>query len=146
MVRDYQNHFLPVGPEEIALVQSIVDIRWRLDRYPGLESALLDIGRKLMLEIEPKLAGNPAPSSSYKSANTTRRNSAISNCKRTGSSAVASAKRRNSANCKPFGKSQRHKKLKKNRGKPALNPILSALRREMGSFFQVRMSAIMCSV
>ena len=61
MVRDYQNHFLPVGPEEIALVQSIVDVRWRLDRYPGLESALLDIGRKLMLEIEPKLAGNPAP-------------------------------------------------------------------------------------
>jgi len=61
MVRDYQNHFLPVGPEEIALVQSIVDIRWRLDRYPGLESALLDLGRKLMLEIEPKLAGNPGP-------------------------------------------------------------------------------------
>jgi hypothetical protein len=61
MVRDYQNHFLPVGPEEIALVQSIVDIRWRLDRYPGLESALLDLGRQTMLEIEPKLAGNPGP-------------------------------------------------------------------------------------
>ena len=61
MVRDYQNHFLPVGPEETALVQSIVDVRWRLDRFPGLESALLDVGRKLMLEIEPKLAGNPAP-------------------------------------------------------------------------------------
>ena len=61
MVRDYQNHFLPVGPEEIALVQSIVDVRWRLDRFPGLESALLDVGRKLMLEMEPKLAGNPAP-------------------------------------------------------------------------------------
>jgi hypothetical protein len=60
-VRDYQNHFNPVGPEEIALVQSIVDVRWRLDRFPGLESALLDLGRQTMLEIEPKLAGNPGP-------------------------------------------------------------------------------------
>jgi len=46
LVRDYQNHFNPVGPEEIALVQSIVDVRWRLDRYPGLESALLDLSHK----------------------------------------------------------------------------------------------------
>jgi hypothetical protein len=61
MIRDYQNEFLPVGPEEIALVQSIVDVRWRLNRFPGLESALLDLGRKEMLKIEPKLAGNPAP-------------------------------------------------------------------------------------
>jgi hypothetical protein len=61
MVRDYQNHFNPVGPEEIALVQSIIDTRWRLDRFPGLESALLDLGRQTMLEIEPKLAGNPGP-------------------------------------------------------------------------------------
>jgi hypothetical protein len=61
MVRDYQNHFNPVGPEEIALVQSIVDVRWRLDRFPGLESALLDLGRHKMLETEPKLAGNPGP-------------------------------------------------------------------------------------
>jgi hypothetical protein len=61
MVRDYQNHFNPVGPEEIALVQSIVDVRWRLDRFPGLESALLDLGRQTMLQIEPKLAGNPGP-------------------------------------------------------------------------------------
>jgi hypothetical protein len=61
MVNEYKDHFLPVGPEEIALVQSIVDVRWRLDRCPGLESALLDLGRKTMLEIEPKLAGNPGP-------------------------------------------------------------------------------------
>ena len=61
MIRDYQNEFLPVGPEEIALLQSIVDTRWRLNRFPGLESALLDLGRRNMLEIEPKLAGNPAP-------------------------------------------------------------------------------------
>jgi hypothetical protein len=61
MIRDYQNAFSPVGPEELALVQSIVDVRWRLNRFPGLESALLDLGRRQMLEIEPKLAGNPEP-------------------------------------------------------------------------------------
>ena len=61
MVRDYQNEFLPLGREEIALLQSIVDTRWRLNRFPGLESALLDLGRRNILEIEPKLAGNPAP-------------------------------------------------------------------------------------
>jgi hypothetical protein len=61
MVLEYKNHFLPVGPEEVALVQSLVDVRWRLDRCPGLESALLDLGRKTMLEIEPKLVGNPGP-------------------------------------------------------------------------------------
>jgi hypothetical protein len=109
MVRDYQNHFLPVGPEEIALVQSIVDVRWRLDRYPGLESALLDVGRKLMLEIEPKLAGNPAPAFEMQIRLTTKRNSATSNCKRTVSSAVANAKRRNFANCKRLGKPQGRK-------------------------------------
>jgi hypothetical protein len=61
MVREYKDHFLPVGPEEIALVQSLVDVRFRLDRCPGLESALLDLGRKTMLEIEPKLVSNPGP-------------------------------------------------------------------------------------
>jgi hypothetical protein len=61
MVREYKDHFSPVGPEETALVQSLVDVRWRLDRCPGLESALLDLGRKMMLEIEPNLAGNPGP-------------------------------------------------------------------------------------
>jgi hypothetical protein len=61
MVREYKDHFSPVGPEEVALVQSLVDVRWRLDRFPGLESALIDVGRKIMLEIEPKLAGNPGP-------------------------------------------------------------------------------------
>jgi hypothetical protein len=61
MVQKYQDHFLPCGPEETALVQSIVDTRWRLDRYPGLESALLDLCRRMMLEAAPGLAANPAP-------------------------------------------------------------------------------------
>ena len=60
-LNDYKNQFAPVGPEETHLLQSIVDARWRLARIPGLESALIDLGRRRMLEIEPGLAGNPAP-------------------------------------------------------------------------------------
>ena len=36
-ITDYQSQFQPVGPEECALVQSIADLRWRLNRIPGLE-------------------------------------------------------------------------------------------------------------
>ena len=60
MVRDYQNQFQPVGPEETALLQSIVDCRWRLARVPGLESALLDLGRRHLVRTEPGMADNPA--------------------------------------------------------------------------------------
>ncbi len=42
---DYEKLLQPVGVEERALVQSIVDCRWRLDRIPGLEMALLAIIR-----------------------------------------------------------------------------------------------------
>jgi len=45
LIRFYQ----PVGPEEEALVQSMVDIRWRLDRIPGLLTALLNKGRHELL-------------------------------------------------------------------------------------------------
>jgi hypothetical protein len=41
----YEKLFNPVGPEECALAQSIADIRWRLNRIPSLEMALLNIGR-----------------------------------------------------------------------------------------------------
>jgi len=36
----YEDHFKPVGPEERALVQSLADIRWRLNRIPGLEMGI----------------------------------------------------------------------------------------------------------
>ena len=43
-VRSYETQFEPVGPEESALVQSIADIRWRLNRVPSLEQAILTTG------------------------------------------------------------------------------------------------------
>ncbi len=58
-VRDYQNEFLPVGPEETHLLQSIIDTRWRLARIPGLESALLDLARRNLVNEQPALADNP---------------------------------------------------------------------------------------
>jgi hypothetical protein len=61
LVAEYQAHFQPVGPEETHLVQSIVDTRWRLARIPSLESALLDLGRRNLVDVEPALADNPKP-------------------------------------------------------------------------------------
>ena len=58
-VRDYQNEFQPVGPEETHLLQSIIDTRWRLARIPGLESALLDLARRNLINEQPALADNP---------------------------------------------------------------------------------------
>jgi hypothetical protein len=44
-ILSYEKQFKPVGPEECALAQSIADIRWRLNRIPALEMALITIGR-----------------------------------------------------------------------------------------------------
>jgi len=40
-ITDYQTQFQPIGPEECALVQSIADLRWRLNRIPGIEQSIL---------------------------------------------------------------------------------------------------------
>jgi hypothetical protein len=40
-ITDYQTQFQPIGPEESALVQSIADLRWRLNRIPGIEQSIL---------------------------------------------------------------------------------------------------------
>ena len=45
-ILSYEKLLKPVGPEESALVQSIADLRWRLNRIPALEYALLAIGQK----------------------------------------------------------------------------------------------------
>ncbi len=45
-ILSYERLFTPVGPEESALTQSIADLRWRLNRIPALEYALLAIGQK----------------------------------------------------------------------------------------------------
>ncbi len=51
----YQEEFQPVGPEETELLQSIVDVRWRLGRIPGLELATLVVGRKILTDENPAL-------------------------------------------------------------------------------------------
>ena len=53
-----ETQFQPVGPEEISLVRSIADIRWRLNQIPGLEMTLLVMGRLDFLEQNPSYA-NP---------------------------------------------------------------------------------------
>ncbi len=58
----YQNIFQPIGPEETALVQSLIDLRWRLDTIPGLEYALVELGRTELAKENPALvAATPDP-------------------------------------------------------------------------------------
>ena len=59
LMLDHQKQFQPVGPEEKALVQSITDLVWRLDRIPGLEFALVELGRTDLIKQSPELANNP---------------------------------------------------------------------------------------
>jgi hypothetical protein len=57
----YQKLYQPVSVEETALTQSIIDIVWRLDRIPALESSLLLIGRRELDEKNPReLSADPA--------------------------------------------------------------------------------------
>ena len=60
LLLDFQKALKPVGVEERALVQSIVDCRWRLDRIPGLEMALVTIIRREWAEQEHPGYNNPA--------------------------------------------------------------------------------------
>jgi hypothetical protein len=53
LMSKYSRLYQPVGPEEEALVQSVVDIRWRLDRIPGLLMALLNKGRIELAADDP---------------------------------------------------------------------------------------------
>jgi hypothetical protein len=53
LILSYEKLFQPVGPEESGLVQSLADVRWRLDRIPGLHMALLNKGRiELSIKFE----------------------------------------------------------------------------------------------
>ena len=58
LILSYEKLFQPVGPEESGLVQSIADIRWRLDRIPGLHMALLNKGRIELIEQVPQFAND----------------------------------------------------------------------------------------
>jgi len=53
LLLEYQKDLQPVGAEERALVQSILDCRWRLERIPGLEMALLTIIRREWVGLNP---------------------------------------------------------------------------------------------
>lgn len=55
-IKSYEIQFQPVGPEEYALVQSIADIRWRLNRIPGLELTILAMGSLKVIEELPHFA------------------------------------------------------------------------------------------
>ena len=55
-IKSYETLFQPVGPEECALVQSIADTRWRLNRIPGLELAILATGSLKFTEENPSYA------------------------------------------------------------------------------------------
>jgi len=61
LIADYHAQFEPVGPEETYLLQSIIDIRWRLASIPAYEAALADMCRTEMIREVPELADNPAP-------------------------------------------------------------------------------------
>jgi len=52
-VLSYETQFQPIGPEEVSLVRSIADIRWRLNQIPGLEMALLATGRIEFIDQYP---------------------------------------------------------------------------------------------
>jgi hypothetical protein len=56
LILSYEKLFQPVGPEESGLVQSVADIRWRLDRIPGLHMALLNKARVELIHQFPQLA------------------------------------------------------------------------------------------
>jgi hypothetical protein len=49
MAADFSQDLQPVGPQETALVQSVIDLRWRLESLPGLLMALKSKGRRELL-------------------------------------------------------------------------------------------------
>jgi hypothetical protein len=55
-VAAYITQFQPVGPEESALVQSIADLRWKLNRIPGLEQAIIASDALQLTDETPEMA------------------------------------------------------------------------------------------
>jgi hypothetical protein len=44
-IHKFRDRYNPVGDEELALVQSLADTEWRLQRIPGLEMGIYALGR-----------------------------------------------------------------------------------------------------
>ena len=61
-VAQYETMYQPVGPEESALTQSISDIRWRLNRIPTLEQAIIALGSRQLMKENPSLTEPEAES------------------------------------------------------------------------------------
>jgi len=55
----YQYLYQPLGPEERALVQSIIDTRWRLGTAPILEFAVIARGTAAIIESDPTFWNQP---------------------------------------------------------------------------------------
>jgi hypothetical protein len=49
----FRERYQPVGGQELALVQSLADTRWRLARIPSLELAIFALGRVEFAELFP---------------------------------------------------------------------------------------------
>jgi len=49
LAADFNQDLQPVGPQETALVQSVIDLHWRLEQIPGLLMALKTKGRREVL-------------------------------------------------------------------------------------------------
>jgi hypothetical protein len=49
LAADFNQDLQPVGPQETALVQSVIDLHWRLESIPGLLMALKSKGRRELL-------------------------------------------------------------------------------------------------
>jgi hypothetical protein len=49
LAADFNQDLQPVGPQETALVQSVIDLHWRLEQIPGLLMALKTKGRQELL-------------------------------------------------------------------------------------------------
>ncbi len=101
LLNDHLKEFTPEGMRETALVQSLTDILWRLDRIPRLEDALIISSRAVMAAANPE-SSTMSPPSSKKSASgkPTKSNFAITRCRKTVSRTVAYANSRNSQICK----------------------------------------------
>jgi hypothetical protein len=53
-IHNFQERYLPAGDEETALVQSLADTEWRLQRIPGLEMGIYALGRLEFADLFPE--------------------------------------------------------------------------------------------
>jgi hypothetical protein len=61
-IAGYEKELQPVGIQESHLVQSLADLRWRLNRIPGLELAICSYGRA---EFADMFADSPEPTRAF---------------------------------------------------------------------------------